>query len=490
MHSDHFFDWKGFNFAILLVLACGSLGILGHVGLYLLTGQHADRVDSIPSTSAATRSAILAVGSAPWSFSTTTSERVISGLTIAGAVPQSGKFIAADLESMNLTLYKDGAPVTSYPIRTVGKPGTPYETPAGFYAVLTKESDHFNRRERVHMPFSMQFYGNYFIHGWPYYTDGSPVASSYSGGCIRLSTADAEKVFRFAEKNTGIFVYDPIRSQNLPPVILGALPKPSVSAASYLVADVDTGDVYLERNAEVQRPIASLTKLMTALVANETIMFNEDITVTRGDLMHATATSPSKKETLQVGDLLYPLLMESDNAIADRLAAFHGETGFIDAMNAEAQALDMQSTHFSEPSGVTAENVSTPDDLYRLAAYLADKKSFIWDISRTPSKTIVADSGTAYQYDNFNLFSGSSDFIGGKVGKTTAAEDTMTSLFTIPVNGVSRRVAIIILKSGDYYADTSKLADWFSQSSVKGVALSRTACVSCLTAPQYRKILR
>jgi len=483
MGLDHSFDWVGFKFATKLLLVCLVAGMFGHLGLLYL--QTHSTSDSAPAIIAVKETSPVEAETSPLAFSTTTPLRIINKLTVADAVPQTGKFIAADLERMKLTLYQDSAFVAEYPILTKGKPGSPYETPAGFYNVLTKESNHLNAREGVYMPYSMQFYGNYFIHGWPYYTDGTPVASTYSGGCIRLGTNDAKKVFAFAHEGTGIFVYDPARASTTSSLVLDTIPVPQISAGSYLVADIDTGDVFLEQNAQDPKPIASVTKLMTALVANETIMFNRKVPVTRGELLHDTS---SKKETFVVGDLLYPLLMESNNSVADRLAQYYGTSSFVDWMNTTAKALDMQSTHFVDASGVSAENLATPDDLYRLATYLANKKSFIFDITRTPTKKLIADSGNIYNFSNFNIFSNSDDFVGGKVGQTAAAQETMVSVFSVPINEVPRRVAIIVLKSNSYTNDTTKLVDWFMQSAQQGTNMISTACVSCATPTNYRKI--
>ncbi len=108
----------------------------------------------------------------PQATTATTSERTIATLSIQEAVPATGKFIAADLVNMRLYIYEDGTTTAEYPILTKGRPGSPYETPSGAYSILTKEADHFNHAEQVHMPYSMQFYGNYFVHGWPYYPSG------------------------------------------------------------------------------------------------------------------------------------------------------------------------------------------------------------------------------------------------------------------------------------------------------------------------------
>ena len=418
-------------------------------------------------------------------LSSTTPQRIINTLTIALAVPAEGKFIAADLVSMKMYLYQDGASVAEYPILTKGKPGTPYETPSGFYSVLTKERNHFNNGAQVNMPYSMAFYGNYFIHGWPTYVDGTPVASTYSGGCIRLGTDDAAKVYAFADKYTGVFVYDPGAATLIPSLALGNISLPPLSATSYLVADIDTGDVYAERNALTQRSIASVTKLMTALVANETIMFDRKITVPRDKLRPSETEADTSLATFVVGDLLYPLLMESNNGVADILAQYYGSSSFLDWMNSQANALDMISTSFADASGVSSDNVSTPEDLYRLAVYLANKKSFVWNITRTPSKTISASDGSLYTFANFNKFSDLDSFVGGKVGHTKLARDTMVSIFSLPVNGENRRIVVVVLDSDDYTTDTKELADWFNRSASQA---ANTACALCAQPPHYRKI--
>jgi len=148
----------------------------------------------------------------------------------------------------------------------------------------------------------------------------------------------------------------------------------------------------------------------------------------------------------------------------------------------------MQSTHFAEPSGLSPENVSTSDDLFRLAVYIANKKSFIWDITRTPQKTLVASDGSSYPLANFNKFFDRSDFIGGKVGYTDEADHTMVSVFSFSIDGQVRRVAFIVLRSKDQTEDTKKLVSWFGKAATQGAKAADTACASCSQAPTYRKI--
>jgi D-alanyl-D-alanine carboxypeptidase/lipoprotein-anchoring transpeptidase ErfK/SrfK len=478
--GEHTFDWRGFHFSATMAAAVVLLCIAGHFVSLYANGYF----NPLPSAAASVQTEPLVPAASALALSTTTPERVINALTIREVVPPSGKFIAADLVHMQLYLFQDGVATSSFPILTKGKPGTAYETPGGMYAVLYKEKEHINGFEHVHMPYSMEFYGNYYIHGWPTYDDGTPVASTYSGGCIRLSTDDAKQVYAFAGQGTRVFVYDPGAATASAPLLLQA-DAPAISARSYLVADADTGDVYAQKDISTVRPIASVTKLMTALVANETIMFDHKITVPRGELADAAVATDTEPETFVVGDLLYPLLLESNNNTADTLAKYYGTGAFVQWMNEEAQALDMASTTFADASGVSAQDTSTPEDLYRLAVYLANKKSFVWGITRTPSKTITAGSGSKYTFANFNIFSAVPSFVGGKVGHTTPAQDTMVSLFAFPKGDTVRRVVVVVLDSDNYALDTAALADWFDQSAV---AAANTACVSCAAPPSYPKI--
>lgn len=486
MSIEHTFDWKGFKYSLGLFVVCLMVGVAGKYGIVYaqqtFLAAPASATLAVLATDSTSGAAKIA------SYSTATPRRAISSLTIQDVIPVEGKFIAVDLDRMELALYQDGIITGQYPVLTKGRPGSPYETPGGFYSVLSKSIDHYNKTAGVHLPYSMQFYGNYFIHGWPYYTDGTPVSSAYSGGCIRLSSQNAKKVYAFAEQATKMFVYDPgaaVKEQT--PLALKPAPMPSVSAESYLVADIDTGDVLLERGADTQRPIASITKLMTALVANETIMFHRDVLLLTAELKPRDVDASRGSIGLPVEDLLYPLLMESNNVVASRLAEHYGTDAFVKWMNDAAHALNMGHTVFADSSGISANNISTTEDLFRLSVYLTNKKSFIWDITRKPEKVLEVSNGRSYAFRNYNHFSGRVDFVGGKVGYTESARETMASVFTIPNGTEDRRVAVIVLRSDDSKADTAALADWTSRSVVSS-GIAGAACVACATTQGYRKL--
>ncbi len=461
MREHHFFDWDAFAFSAKAIVFLLAAVVGGYYTLQYASGAEARSAPSlvlIQETRPVGKSLALAL-------STTTSAHIINTLTVADAVPPAGKLIAIDLQTMVLTLYEDGSAIAKYPILAKGEVGSPEETPPGFYTVLAKESDRFDTRAHIDLPWSVQFYGNQFIHGWPYAVSGALVDASSAGG-IRLRTEDAALVYEFAELGTGIFIYNPRMPKAS--LTLDALPAPLVSAESYLVADIDTGDVFLEKDAGDLFPVASVTKIVTALVANQTIPFDTKIIVPRDPVL-----ATKKEETFFAGDLLYPLLLQSDNIVAERLAQAYGAERFVDWMNAAAKALDMQSTRFADATGTTTENVSTANDLFHLAAYLADGKSLVLDIAQVPAKDLIASSGKVYP-----------------VGAATGARDTMLSVSTLPLNNAERRVAIIVLGSKDAAADTTALSDWFTQSALQGADLASTACITCALVAPYRKIQR
>lgn len=473
--DDHSFDWKGFLFFLKSLAVIAVVAGAGYSGF--VYAQNYFATQTVAAIVQAEESAPMPFPQAP-----DTPQRIISSLTIADVVPAQGKFIAADLVAMKLYLYKDGAVVKEYPIQTKGKPGTPWETPSGLYSIKTKEEKHFSSIGKVYMPYSMQFYGNYFIHGWTYYPDGTPTAASFSGGCIKLRTDDAQAVFEFAELGIPVFVYDNKQETPPPKLLLGKVPKPPVEAVSYLIADIDTGDIYAEREAKTPRPIASITKLMTALVANETISLDKKVSVAEGALFNPPRATSTAPKAFLINDLFYPLLMQSGNGVADSLAAYYGKNAFVNWMNATAKSLDMHATTFADASGVSPDNVSTAEDLFRLMSYLAHKKSFVPKITQTERESITADDGSVYEMINVNAPVFEEPFTGGKAGHTTAALDTMAAIMKVETNEGLRRVAIIVLGSPDQIAATRALSQWM-EAAVTYSNYQGPTCVAC-TEPQ------
>ncbi len=139
------------------------------------------------------------------------------------------------------------------------------------------------------------------------------------------------------------------------------------SAAAF-VQDVETGEVVLGKNSDTVLPIASISKLMTAMVLLDAHLDpEEEITLTRQDVDHKKGTRSRLRPGMIMtrGDLLLIALMASENRAAAALGRTYpgGIDAFVAAMNAKAQALGMHETHFVEPTGLSSQNVSNAKDL-------------------------------------------------------------------------------------------------------------------------------
>ena len=116
-----------------------------------------------------------------------------------------GKFIDIDLGKMKLTMWENGSVVDEFPVAGKGNPAIS-PTRKGFFTVKLKKDNHFSRIYHVWMPWSINYSGDFFIHGWPYWPNGVMLTSKYSGGCIRLNTDNAKRVYDFTEIGTTILI--------------------------------------------------------------------------------------------------------------------------------------------------------------------------------------------------------------------------------------------------------------------------------------------
>ena len=280
-------------------------------------------------------------------------------------IAEHADFALADLAAMKVTLYEKGVAREVFPILTKGREGSWWETPAGIYQVGSKAQNHFSSFGGVYQPWSVQFQGNFFIHGWPYYPDGTPVASTYSGGCIRLASADAQRVFEKVKIGTPVLVFEESfgEGDGFSYGAGGPLPAnrmPGISAQSFLAVDLKSNEVLAEKVGAKVLPIASITKLMTALVATDYINIEKTITINSKMITSTSVPRLQAGQQVSIYDLLFPLLLESSNEAAAATAYGLGEERFIKLMNEKAEAIGMTKTHFADPSGKPMRTLPTP----------------------------------------------------------------------------------------------------------------------------------
>lgn len=234
---------------------------------------------------------------------------------------------------------------------------------------------------------------------------------------------------------------------------------PLLQLSASIVFDMKTGVTAESLNANRRWPTASLAKLMSATVALDKLGQTTQVTITE-EMFSADPT----EQTLFVGgrysvaDLLKLMLLPSSNVAAEAIASFYGRTAFIAEMNTRADAWGMTNTHYDDPSGISAGDQSTANDLVKLAQKISATYPQIWDISRTPQVNITElGLGNDVLIKSINDFAGDAGFVGGKTGHTTEAGDNLLSVFRY--NGGD--VLVVVLGSADRFRDTKALYNWF-----------------------------
>ena len=274
------------------------------------------------------------------------------------------------------------------------------------------------------------------------------------------SAAAAKTAHRYIAIAGTTFTYE---AERLPESIIekAEIKKPSLSAEGYLAADIQTGEIILAKNKAKQFPIASITKLMTALVSLETIDQSQIAIVPPEALIgeNPSIKGLSEGEVISTSSLLYPLLLESSNAAAKTLADHIGTKKFVNYMNGEAGSIGLPKTFFADSSGLSSRNISTPEDLFKFVSSLFKNKKQILDITRKKE----FEEGMK-KWANGGKFSGLENFLGGKTGYTDSAGQTFAGVFSLPsAESSPREIAIIILKSRDRDDDVIKILDYLKQ---------------------------
>ena len=376
-------------------------------------------------------------------------------------IDSQADFIEADLSAMKLRVYKKGAVALEVDIDSKGRVGSWWETPAGLYKINSKEKAHFSGMGHVWMPWSLNFQGNFYIHGRTYYPDGTLSSKEFTGGCIRLSTDNAQKVYDLIETGTPLLVFE--NAFNPDSFVYQTEEKLDLTATSYLSADLSSNRVFATKEATKEVPIASLTKLMTALITTEYINLDATATVPPEAIVYTSKARLKAGEKYTIYQLLFPLLMESSNEAAETISRYYGRYNFVKHMNEKALAIGMTHTHFSDASGAGADNTSTAEDLFMLAKYIYNNRSFVWNITSGKLKGSAYEDHPFTDIGNFNDFITNPYFFGGKNGKTTAAGETNISVFRFPVNGTKRPVVTIVLGAENEKAESQKLLDYVTE---------------------------
>ena len=207
------------------------------------------------------------------------------------------------------------------------------------------------------------------------------------------------------------------------------------SAISVLITSKGNQKILFEKNIDEKRPIASLAKLMTALVAQEIYKNPEQVLKISKEAVNQEEEKGELKveERLSVLELLHIMLIESSNDAAWAIAEgkmveeeyFIGLEGFVELMNLKVKHLGLKDTYFSNPTGLDGqENYSTTRDLVKITQYIIKNYPQIFEISKKRSYEVSSPDGSLHHFisENTNELLGEiPEIIGGKTGFTEEA---------------------------------------------------------------------
>ncbi len=241
---------------------------------------------------------------------------------------------------------------------------------------------------------------------------------------------------------------------------------PDVRAAAAIAFNPQTGEVLWQENAQDKRPIASITKVMTAVVfLEDNPDLAKEITIERSDVYAASTTYLKANDRLTLSNVLHLTLIASDNAAARALARVsHGGTAsFVERMNEKAIELGLENTTFADPSGLNAANMSSAYDLSRLISF-ATSDERIAPVMRTQNFTVHTSRRAINIHSTNRLLTADGvEVMGGKTGFISKAGFCLATLLRLPQSNQTVAVVVLGAKSNTgRFWETRHLFNWIS----------------------------
>jgi serine-type D-Ala-D-Ala carboxypeptidase (penicillin-binding protein 5/6) len=239
---------------------------------------------------------------------------------------------------------------------------------------------------------------------------------------------------------------------------LGAMhqiPPPELTAASAIMVNTTTGQILYARNEHEHRAPASLTKMVTALVALQRGRLDQEIRVADTDLAVGSAAYMQLGELINLRDLLHMLLIPSDNAAGMTIARGLGKDvpTFVGWMNDLVASWGLSDTHFTNPHGLDSKNeYTTAYDMAIISLYAMRNPTFADIVGRYDStaggRAMVTTNELLNKYP-------------GMIGIKTGTTDNAGQCFAAMVNRPAGKVLTVVMGSTDRFVDTQRLLDYF-----------------------------
>ena len=228
----------------------------------------------------------------------------------------------------------------------------------------------------------------------------------------------------------------------------------NMQSESVFVQDLSSASVLYDKNSEDVRPIASITKLMTALVVAESgLSLQQSLSISTDDIdrLRNSRSRLAVGTQLTRADMMHLALMSSENRAAHALGRHYpgGMLAFVRAMNDKARALGMRHSRFVDPTGLSADNVSTPRDLVKLLRAV-NEHPVIQRYTVSDQHNITLKNGRQLVYNNTNRLVKSNDW-DINISKTGFINEA--GLCLVMVTRIdNREVAMVFLNSHGRYS--------------------------------------
>ncbi len=240
------------------------------------------------------------------------------------------------------------------------------------------------------------------------------------------------------------------------------LSAPRVRAAAGILYNPRTDEILWESHGLEPRPIASITKVMTALVLlDQEPDLSHDVVVARADVRRASTTYLRRNERITLDGLLHLALIASDNAAARALARASGlgTRHFVARMNEKAGELGLDATQFVEPSGLDERNISTPYDIARMIAH-ASAEPRLAHIMRKSSHRLRTSRRRLTVRNTNRLLRGRYLVQGGKTGYIDEAGYCLTAVVKLPDSDPLAVVVLGVNSNAGRFREARRLVDW------------------------------
>jgi serine-type D-Ala-D-Ala carboxypeptidase (penicillin-binding protein 5/6) len=243
------------------------------------------------------------------------------------------------------------------------------------------------------------------------------------------------------------------------PVDVHKVAPPFVTAQGVKVIDLDTQTVLYTKNENNRLPIASTTKIMTALIASAHYQPNDILEVKDLSMVTGSNMGLHQGEKLTFRSLLYGLLLNSGNDAAYVLAQNYpgGVVNFLQDMNEKAAELGLKNSHFSNPAGFDdPSHYSSAHDLDKIAELAIEDPFILKVVGTSVSQVSSIDKTKIHNLKNLDILLGQGGFIGIKTGFTPEAKENFVGL----VDRDGHKILTVVLGSDDRFGETQKLVNW------------------------------